>query len=145
MKPILLVENKDDIALPLISASEQNGYAIVRIEKAGEAMRVLQETPDAFALLCCDALLPCIDGFEILQWVRQNQATQNLPTVMLCPVPNESVSYQEWRAKSPRYTIVTPGQAAYIAYEIDRETGDLNTGDILAAIRAVLCLATPGV
>ena len=138
MKPILLTEQNHEDAAPLISSLEQAGYTVVHAKSAKKTLDLLRETPDAFELLCCKVCLPCMDGFEVLQWVRENPATQNLPVVMLSPIPNESNSYLAWKASKPRYRVAQAGQGGYIAFGRDYETGKLNTGDIVAAIEAIL-------
>ena len=138
MKPILLTEQNHEDSGPLIFSLEQAGYAVVHATSAKKTLDLLRKTPDAFELLCCKVCLPCMDGFEVLQWVRQNPATQNLPVVMLAPIPNEHYSYLEWKASKPRHRITKAGQGGYIAFGRDYETRQLNTGDVIAAIEAVL-------
>ena len=138
MKPILLTEQNGDVSAPLIVALKQSGYAVVHVKSAKETLSLLRETPDAFELLCCDLMLVYMDGFEVLKWVRENPATQNLPVVLLTPIPNEAGSYLEWQAKKPRHTVTKAGQSGYIALGRYPETRQLNTDDVIAAIQAVL-------
>jgi DNA-binding response OmpR family regulator len=47
----------------------------------GEALQRLAENrPDAVIL---DAMMPVVDGFEVLRRIREDQATTDLPVVML--------------------------------------------------------------
>ena len=138
MKPILLTENMNATARQLITALKQANYAVVHLRSAKKALDLMAETPDAYELLCCKVCLPHIDGFEVLQWVRENPATQNLPVVMLCPIPNEYYTHLAWKASKPRYRVMQAGQVAYIAFGKDYGTRQWNPGDVIAAIAAVL-------
>lgn len=57
------------------------GYAVTIAEDGGKALRRLQEMqPDAILL---DAMMPVIDGYEVLRKIRENPATAQVPVIML--------------------------------------------------------------
>jgi DNA-binding response OmpR family regulator len=57
------------------------GYAVVVAEDGGKALRRLQEMrPDAVLL---DAMMPVIDGYEVLRQIRENPETARIPVIML--------------------------------------------------------------
>ena len=57
------------------------GYKVVVAEDGGKALRRLQELrPDAILL---DAMMPVIDGYEVLRQVRENPETAQVPVIML--------------------------------------------------------------
>ncbi len=45
-----------------------------------ELERLAEDKPDAVVL---DAMMPVVDGFEVLRRIREQPATANLPVVML--------------------------------------------------------------
>jgi DNA-binding response OmpR family regulator len=57
------------------------GYAVAVAEDGGKALRRLQEMrPDAVLL---DAMMPVIDGYEVLRKIRENPDTADIPVIML--------------------------------------------------------------
>ena len=57
------------------------GYEVSVAQDGGEALKRLQEsTPDAIVL---DAMMPVIDGYELLRRIREAPETANTPVIML--------------------------------------------------------------
>ena len=57
------------------------GYAVMIAEDGGKALRRLQEKrPDAILL---DAMMPVIDGYEVLRQIRENPEFAQVPVIML--------------------------------------------------------------
>jgi DNA-binding response OmpR family regulator len=67
---ILVVEDDDGIALPLMRALRREGYAVERTETGGDAVdRVGLGDID---LVVLDLGLPDLDGLEVCRWIRVN-------------------------------------------------------------------------
>ncbi|HEY0627092.1 MAG TPA: response regulator [Allosphingosinicella sp.] len=57
------------------------GYDVVVARDGGEALaRVAEGTPDAVVL---DAMMPVVDGYEVLRRLREEPATATIPVIML--------------------------------------------------------------
>jgi two-component system response regulator len=92
-KEILLVEdNPDDVELTRIAFEQANGANLLRVVPDGAAAldylfaRGKHAERDATALpslVLLDLNLPRLDGREVLQAIRANEATRNLPVVVL--------------------------------------------------------------
>ncbi|MBE0009765.1 MULTISPECIES: response regulator transcription factor [unclassified Arthrobacter] len=67
---ILLVEDDDGIALPLLRTFEREGYAVTRVTEGLEGIR--RATEDQFDLIVLDLGLPDIDGLEVCRKVRED-------------------------------------------------------------------------
>lgn len=57
------------------------GYSVTVAEDGGKALRRLQDMrPDAVLL---DAMMPVVDGYEVLRKIRENPETAHVPVIML--------------------------------------------------------------
>ncbi len=77
---ILVVEDEADLLLMLRVSLEVAGYRVIGVASGEEAIDVLQrETPDAIIL---DLLLPGIDGWEVLERLRDAGHFPRIPVVV---------------------------------------------------------------
>ena len=57
------------------------GYEVVIARDGSEALRRIEEgRPDAIVL---DAMMPVMDGYEVLRRLRENPASADIPVIML--------------------------------------------------------------
>lgn len=58
-----------------------SGYEVIVATDGAQALeRLAEATPDAVVL---DAMMPVMDGFEVLRRIRENEATAGVPVIML--------------------------------------------------------------
>ena len=78
----ILICDDDPLLVDLLEYRlASRGYAVAVAEDGGKALRRLQEmTPDAILL---DAMMPVIDGYEVLRKIRENPETAQIPVIML--------------------------------------------------------------
>lgn len=79
---ILLVEDDSFISGMYQTKLTSMGYTVEVIDDGEQAWARLQKDPVP-DLLLLDIVLPKRDGFEILEFVRKNKPTQNLPVILL--------------------------------------------------------------
>ena len=72
---VLLVEDDDTIAVPLVKGLEREGFSVTRVSTGQEAVEA--PTPEVMLL---DVRLPDIDGYEVCRRVR---AVSDVPIVFL--------------------------------------------------------------
>lgn len=78
---ILLVEDDRMISGMYDTKLRQEGFHVILAENGADALELaVQEKPD---LVLLDIILPQIDGFAVLQELRLNQKTREIPIVML--------------------------------------------------------------
>lgn len=85
---ILIVDDEEDI-LELLRVNLKNeGYNILQTMTGEEAIKIAkQSSPD---LIVLDLMLPGIDGLEVTKYLRKNEATEEIPIVMLTAKGEES-------------------------------------------------------
>jgi len=81
MAKVLVVDDEPNIVLSLEFLMEQAGFEVVTAEDGEQALaRVNDAQPD---LLLLDISLPGISGFDVLERLRSEEATAQLPIIML--------------------------------------------------------------
>lgn len=78
---LLLVEDYDDVRTSLSLLLQCDHYGVLEAANGIEALNILKtESPD---LILMDLGLPELDGFETIRRIRQNEAFQDTPIIVL--------------------------------------------------------------
>jgi PAS domain S-box-containing protein len=113
---ILVVEDEPDIAELIRYHLESNGYEVITAAQGKEALaKAQQEKPD---LITLDIRLPDIDGFEVLQQLKSNEKTADIPVVIVSIVPDREDGFRL-------------GAVDYVVKPVDE-------GRLLSAVGAIL-------
>ena len=84
---ILVVDDEPEIANLLRSYLERSGYAVLIAHSAAKAFDLAQtERPD---LITLDVLLPDANGFTVLEWLKGDEQTRNIPVVFISILPDD--------------------------------------------------------
>lgn len=82
MSPRVLIADDDRDARVLWSAvAEAENLTVVEAEDGREAIRALEENPD-FALVITDVMMPLVDGYEVLKFIREDERLKHLPVII---------------------------------------------------------------
>ena len=78
---ILVVDDEPDVLLLCRVNLEFEGYDVIEAHDGEEAIRkVVEEKP---SLVLLDVMMPGLDGWKVLELLKHNQATQEIPVIML--------------------------------------------------------------
>lgn len=78
---VLVVEDEGDVAEVLSHSLRREGYRVLTASEAAEGLAVvLSERPDIVLL---DVMMPGITGWEMLERMRQDDATRRIPVIMV--------------------------------------------------------------
>ena len=80
-KTILLVDDSEPAIIQLKDFMEETGYKILIAHDGAEALDIISRIiPDAMIL---DLMMPGMDGFEVLQTIRNAEPTAHIPVLIL--------------------------------------------------------------
>lgn len=84
---IKIIVIDDDILTRKVLSSmvEKMGYCVIQSANGKHAWETLWENPD-IALVVTDMMMPDMDGSELVQVIRGNQAFQDLPIILVSGV-----------------------------------------------------------
>ena len=95
-KKILAVDDERHIVRLVQVNLERAGYQVVTAFDGREALeKVESEQPD---LVVLDVMMPYMDGFEVLQTLRKNQSTRDLPVIMLTAKAQDADVFRGWQS-----------------------------------------------
>jgi len=86
-KRVLVVDDEPDIAELLRFYLERSGYEVLVAHTGTDAFTLAQtESPD---LITLDILLPDADGFTVLEWLKSDELTKEIPVVLISILPDD--------------------------------------------------------
>ncbi len=78
---LMLVDDDPNLILLVKDYLEFRGYQVMTAENGREALELLEEQiPD---LIICDVMMPEMDGYTLVQHIRENSATEWVPVLFL--------------------------------------------------------------
>jgi CheY-like chemotaxis protein len=104
-KKILAVDDESDLLLIIKTALFSEGYDVVTASNGPDALALAQDhKPD---LIILDMMMPEMNGFEVLDNLRRQEATMGIPVIMLTGVSEKGKIRQALDA-GINYYIVKP-------------------------------------
>ena len=80
-KHLMLVDDDPNLILLVKDYLEFRGYQVITAENGREALELLEEQiPD---LIICDVMMPQMNGYNLVQHIRENLATEWVPVLFL--------------------------------------------------------------
>ena len=95
-KKILAVDDERHIVRLVQVNLQRAGYDVVTAFDGKEALeKIKSENPD---LVVLDVMMPYMDGFEVLQNLRKDPATRELPVIMLTAKAQDADVFRGWQS-----------------------------------------------
>jgi two-component system alkaline phosphatase synthesis response regulator PhoP/two-component system response regulator VicR len=95
-KKILAVDDERAIVRLVQVNLERQGYEVVTAYDGKEALeKVASERPD---LIVLDVMMPYMDGFEVLQQLKKNPETREIPVIMLTAKAQDADVFRGWQS-----------------------------------------------
>ncbi|MEC4896117.1 MAG: EAL domain-containing protein [Oscillatoria sp. PMC 1051.18] len=81
MTKVLIIEDEELVRENLLELLDAEGFDVITAENGLVGSRLAQEQiPD---LILCDVMMPEMDGYAVLEWLRQNPETATVPFIFL--------------------------------------------------------------
>ena len=80
MKKVLVAEDEESIREFIVINLTRSGYDVMQADNGAAALDIFQKEGGDFDVAILDIMMPDLDGFQVLQQVRQ---TSNVPVLML--------------------------------------------------------------
>lgn len=95
-RKILAVDDEKHIVRLVQVNLERQGYEVITAHDGKEALqKVEDERPD---LVVLDVMMPYMDGFEVLQSLRRNPSTRDIPVIMLTAKAQDADVFRGWQS-----------------------------------------------
>jgi two-component system, OmpR family, alkaline phosphatase synthesis response regulator PhoP len=95
-RKILAVDDEKNIVKLVQMNLERHGFQVIAAYDGKEALQKIQdEKPD---LVILDVMMPHMDGFEVLQTMRRNAATRDIPVIMLTAKSQDTDVFRGWQS-----------------------------------------------
>ena len=86
MNKVLIIDDDKELCALMKKCIEQEKLSAVTVYNGIEGVRLIDENKDSYSLIILDVMLSDIDGFQILQKIRD---TSNIPVLMLTAKSSE--------------------------------------------------------
>lgn len=86
-KKILVVDDEPNIQKMLKTLLEINDYTVETASNGGEAIDKVKEISPNLVLL--DLVMPKVDGYEVLETLKRDEKTKNIPVILFTAAPPE--------------------------------------------------------
>ena len=86
MNKVLIIDDDKELCALMKKCIEQEKLSAVTVYNGIEGVRPIDENKDSYSLIILDVMLPDIDGFQILQKIRDKS---NIPVLMLTAKSSE--------------------------------------------------------
>jgi len=78
---IMVVDDEESVRMVVTFTLEKAGYRVIDADCGDEALNSVTQTPPDLILL--DLMMPNIDGWEVLQLLKSNPKTEDIPVCLL--------------------------------------------------------------
>jgi DNA-binding response OmpR family regulator len=95
-KRILMVDDERDLVFATKLYLEAEDYEVVPAYDGHEAMGKLEDTDNLPDLIILDVFMPRLSGWDVLRLLRANEATQDIPVIMLTAAGQDADKARGW-------------------------------------------------
>lgn len=78
---VLIADDDHDARVLWKAVSEAESLSVVEVEDGRRAIEILKDDAD-FALIILDVMMPYVDGYEVLRYIREDDRLKNTPVII---------------------------------------------------------------
>jgi len=117
-KQILLVEDDQMVRELYAEILRDAGYKVYEAVNGEDGLRMAGER--SYDLVLLDIMLPKLDGLAVLKGIKENEATKQLPVVLLTNLGRESIIKEGFTLGADGYLIKSEYNPEELLAEIDK-------------------------
>lgn len=102
MKAVLVVDDVADARQLVRAALEPVGHTIVEAADGSEALQILDSGED-FGIVLLDIRMPGLDGFEVLDEMRERSHLERVPVIMFSAHADRGTAHRALEAGAVAY------------------------------------------
>jgi CheY-like chemotaxis protein len=122
---VLIIDDEIHIRRLIAQMLELIGYQVLEAASGREALRLIEETrPD---VITCDIFMPGMTGFDVLEALKSEPATADIPVIMLTALGQEKDTNRAMELGAADYVTKpfgTTNLAETIERQLQRQQGD---------------------
>lgn len=100
-KKILVVDDEEHVVAAIVTNLQLEGYEVIPAYNGTEALELVrEEKPD---LVVLDVMMPEMNGWEVLQSLKTDPATEDLPVIMLTALSQDRDIERGWELEANAY------------------------------------------
>ena len=85
-KQKILIVDDSEMNRDILAVMLGSDYEILEAENGLEAIEILQQGMTDIDLILLDIMMPEMDGFDVLGFMKRSHMTEVIPVIMICPV-----------------------------------------------------------
>lgn len=85
-KPKIIIADDADIGRAMLRALFRKQYEVIEARNGLEVIRILQSDPGTVSALLLDVMMPVMDGFKVLEFMRENELLRHIPVIALTAI-----------------------------------------------------------
>jgi DNA-binding response OmpR family regulator len=117
---VLIVDDSEDIALISARMLSLRGFAVITASDGAEALAIVsRQRPNCILL---DVMMPRMSGLEVLEAMKANLATADIPVIMVTAKTTDDDVLQGYR-QGADYYITKPFTADELLYGVNLVLG----------------------
>lgn len=120
MKDTILVVDDKEVNRFMICEIFRKDYKLLEAEDGIEAIELLKKYIDSIAIVLLDIIMPNMDGFGVLDYMKNNSLLDDIPVVMIT-----SDSSVETEKKVEKYDVAEVVRKPFIPAIIDRRVNNI--------------------
>ncbi|MBS6705736.1 MAG: response regulator [Lachnospiraceae bacterium] len=93
-KNCLLIVDDVEMNRAILSSIFEDEYKIIEAENGQEALKRLEQNDGQIAAVLLDVVMPVINGFEMLQYMKENNIGQDIPVFLITADASEKNMYE---------------------------------------------------
>jgi len=119
-KKILVVDDEEIVRKGLKIHLTKSGYNVEEAADGEEAIEWMKK--NNFDLLICDIMMPKKDGWEVLNFVRSQTRTEDLPVIFLTAKSQDSDMFEGYE-RGANYYITKPFTKSQLLFGVNLMLG----------------------